>query len=178
MNILILGPVGSGKTTQARLLGDFLGVPLLNAGDLLFFASQEENEQAEKIKAAMQSGELVDSLVMHKLLEEHLNQPEHKNGTLLDGHPRTLSEAKELDKVWNVDRAIYIKISDEEAVKRLTARGRGDDTPEIIKRRLEIYHNETEPVLEHYRQKQILDEIDGERTIENICADIQSRFSI
>lgn len=177
MNVLILGPVGSGKTTQARFLADFLGVPLLNAGDLLFFASQEDSEQAKKIKNAMEKGELVDSQVMHKLLEEHLKQDEHEKGTLLDGHPRTLGEAEELDKIWKVDKVVYIKISDQEAVKRLTARGRGDDTPEIIQRRLEIYHKETEPVLEYYRQKGILEEIDGEREVGQVAADIQSRFN-
>lgn len=176
MNILILGPVGSGKTTQARLLADYLCIPLLNAGDLLYYAAQESTPQAAEIKEKMEKGELVDSNVMHKLLEEHLKQPEHENGTLLDGHPRTLEEAEELDKIWNVDKVVYINISDKEAVIRLTARGRGDDTPEVIKRRLEIYHNETAPVLEHYRQKGILEEIGGERSIEEIAADIQSRF--
>lgn len=176
MNVIILGPVGSGKTTQARFLADFLGVPLLNAGDLLFFASQEDTDEARNIKKSMETGDLVDSNVMHKLLQDHLCQVEHKNGTLLDGHPRTLSEAEELDKIWQVDKVVYIKISDEEAIKRLTARGRGDDTPEIIKKRLEIYHKETEPVLEYYKQKGLLEEINGERTIEEISADIQSRF--
>lgn len=176
MNILILGSVGSGKTTQARLLADYLGIPLLNAGDLLFYASQDGSRQANQIREAMQKGELVDSSLMHKLLEEHLAQPEHLNGTLLDGHPRTLQEAQELEKIWTVDKVIYIRISDQEAVKRLNARGRGDDTQEIIKNRLEIYHRETEPVLEYYRQKGILAEIDGERGVEEIAADIQSRF--
>jgi|SRR3989344_2076951 len=176
MNVIILGPVGCGKTTQARILADFLGVPLLNAGDLLYFASQEDSDQARKIKEAMEKGELVDSEAMHNLLQEHLNQAEHKNGTLLDGHPRTLGEAEELDKIWNVDRVIYINISDEEAVKRLTARRRVDDKPDIIKKRLEIYHKETMPVLDHYRQKGFLEEINGERLIEDISADIQSRF--
>lgn len=176
MNVIILGPVGSGKTTQARFLAGFLGVPLLNAGDLLFFASQEDSDEARNIKAAMEKGDLVDSNVMHKLLQDHLSQPEHENGTLLDGHPRTLGEAEELDKIWQVDKIVYINISDEEAVKRLTARGRADDTPEVIKKRLEIYHQETEPALEHYRQKGLLEEINGERTIEEISADIQSRF--
>lgn len=176
MNVIILGPVGCGKTTQARFLSDFLAVPLLNAGDLLYFASQEDSSQAKEIKAAMEKGELVDSQVMHKLLEEHLQQEEHQNGTLLDGHPRTLGEAEELEKIWNVERVVYINISDEEAIKRLTARGRGDDTPEIIKKRLEIYHKETEPVLEYYKNKGILEEINGERTIEEISADIQTRF--
>lgn len=176
MNVLILGPVGSGKTTQARFLADFLRIPLLNVGDLLYFASQEDSEEAREIKSAMEKGELVDSQVMHKLLEEHLKQEEHKNGTLLDGHPRTLGEAEELDKIWKVDRVVYINISDLEAVKRLTARGRGDDTPEIIKRRLEIYHKETIPVLEHYRKMDILEEIDGERSIEEVSTEVQKRF--
>lgn len=174
MNVLMLGPVGSGKTTQARLLADYLGIPLLNAGDLLFYASQEETPEADEIRKKMEKGELVESSVMHKLIEEHLKQAEHEKGTLVDGHPRTLEEAKMFS--LSIDRVVYIKISDNEARKRLMARGRIDDKPDVILKRLEIYHNETEPVLDYYRKLGILEEIDGERGIDAIAADIQSRF--
>lgn len=177
MNIIILGSVGSGKTTQAEMLATFLGVPLLNAGDLLFYASQEDTPESVSIREKMKKGELVDSEVMHKLLAEHLAQPEHKNGTLLDGHPRTLGEAEELAKIWQVDKVIYLKVSDEIVTKRLLARGREDDKPEIIKRRLEIYHQETEPVLEYYRSKGILAEVDGAKTVPEIARDIEEIFT-
>lgn len=178
MNIIILGTVGAGKTTQARFLADFLGIPLLNAGDLLFYASQSDDPQFVGVREKMQKGELVDSNIMHKLLAGHLLQLEHKNGTLLDGHPRTVEEAEDLDKIWYVDKVIYLKLSDEEVVKRLSFRGREDDTPEIIARRLEIYHKETEPVLEYYRQKGKLEEIDASKSIEEIQTDIQKRFNL
>jgi adenylate kinase len=176
MNIVILGPVGSGKTTQARLLADYLGVPLLNAGDLLFYASQSDDPKYTDIRDKMKKGELVDSNIMHSILADHLEQAEHKNGTLLDGHPRTVEEAKELDKIWPVDKVIYLHIDDQEVVKRLLARGREDDKPEVIEKRMEIFHQETEPVLEYYRQKGILEEIDGAKDIEDVQSDVQRKF--
>ena len=174
MNILIMGPAGSGKSTQADLLAKELNVPHLNAGDVLYFASLEEANEAVLIREAMEKGELVDSAITLRLLERYFQDPAHRKGVVADGFPRTLHEAQEL-KI-PVDKVFHITVSDEEIKKRLEARARFDDTPEAIETRLQIYHEETEPVLEHYRSLGILEEIDGERSIEEIARDIASRI--
>lgn len=174
MNVLILGPVGSGKSTQAGHLAQHLGVPHLSVGDLLYYASQSDSAQAQAIKEKMEKGELVDHDTVVALVEEHLKQNEHLVGTVIDGFPRNIEEAEKFS--LPLDKVIYLKVGDLETEKRLLARGRTDDTQDVIKRRIEIYHQETEPVLEYYRGKGILEDIDGEREIEVIAADIQSRF--
>lgn len=173
MNILIMGPAGSGKTTQAELLANELHVPHLNAGDLLYFASLEDTNEAILIRDAMEKGELVDSAITLRLIERYFQDQSHKDGVVADGFPRTLHEAQEL-KI-RVDKVFHILISDVEIKKRLQERARFDDTPEVIEKRLEVYHKETEPVLQHYRNMGILEEIDGERSIQDIAFDIASR---
>lgn len=173
-NVLILGPVGSGKSTQAKLLAQYLGVPHLSVGDLLYYASQENSPEALAIKEKMEKGELVDHDTVVALVEEHLKQNEHNQGSVIDGFPRNVEEAEKF--ALPLDKVIYLKVGDLETEKRLLARGRTDDTQDVIKRRIEIYHEETEQVLEFYRRKGILEEVNGEREIEVIASDIQSRF--
>lgn len=171
MNIILLGPAGSGKSTQAKLLSKELGIPTLSAGDLLYYSSLESTQVAQEIKEKMEKGELIDHEQMVKLLEEHLKQKEHGKGTIIDGFPRNVIEAK-MFKV-PIDLVVYIKVSDQEVTKRLKIRGRHDDTPEVIANRIRIYHQETEPVLDYYRSLGILQEINGEQSIQQIAAEIR-----
>lgn len=172
MNIILLGPAGSGKSTQAQILSQELGVPVLSAGDLLYFVAQSTDPQATQIKEKMEKGELVDHETMVRLMEEHLMQKEHEKGTIIDGFPRSLIEAEKFS--IPIDKVISIKIDDEEVTKRLLARGRGDDSEEVISNRIKVYHTEVGPVIEYYRQKGLLVEIAGEGSIEEIAAQIRS----
>lgn len=174
MNVLILGPAGSGKTTQARLLADYLNIPYLTSSDVLHFASLGDDPQSSHIKQAMDSGELVDDEVVLRLMEEHMKQPEHENGTLIDGFPRNVKEAEGFSVP--IDKVIYLKIPDNIVINRLMSRGRVDDTPELIAKRLEIYHKETEPLLEFYKNKEILQEIDATQSIDEIAEEIKDKF--
>lgn len=170
MNIIIMGPVGSGKSTQAELLAKDLGISLFNAGDLLYFKSREDTPTGRKIRQTMETGGLVDDRLVLTLIEEHLKGKEHSLGIVIDGFPRSLWQAQNLS--FPIDRVIYLVVRDEVNKKRLLKRGRKDDTPKIIDKRLSLYHKETEPILDFYRKKGILIEVDGERPIEVIFEDI------
>ncbi len=173
-NILVLGPVGSGKSTQADLLAQKLGLPHLSGGDLLHYASEADTDEAKSIKDKMLKGELVEDEVTVRLMEEHLKGEEHKNGTIIDGFPRNVREAQMFR--LPIDKVIYITLPDDIIIERLTARGREDDTPEVIQNRVKIYHEETEPLLEYYKNQENLAEVDGNRTIDEIARDIETLF--
>lgn len=175
MNVLILGPAGSGKTTQARLLADYLNIPYLTSSDVLHFASLGDDPQSKEIKESMEKGELVDDSIVLRLLEEHLKQSEHENGTLIDGFPRNVTEAESFS--MRIDKVIYLDIPDNVVITRLTGRGRVDDTPELITKRLAIYHEETEPLVAYYKNKGILEEIDATRSIDEIAEEIKGKFN-
>ncbi|MDO8599915.1 MAG: nucleoside monophosphate kinase [bacterium] len=174
MNIILLGPAGSGKSTQAKILGEELGLPVLSAGDLLYFASQSDNPESKNIVEKMQKGELVDHDIMVRFMEEHLAQNEHSKGTIIDGFPRSLIEAEKFSV--KIEKVIHIKVSDVEVKKRLFSRGRSDDSESVINNRIKIYHEEVGPVVEYYREKGILAEIDGEQEINTIASQIRGHF--
>lgn len=174
MNIIVVGQVGSGKSTQAQLLADHLGLPRLNVGDLLYYASQEKTERAIEIKKIMESGGMVDDETTLQLVEEHLRGEEHKAGTVIDGFPRTLPQAQKFS--LPIDKVFNIKISDQTSTTRLLSRGRSDDTDEVIKNRLKVYHEETEPIVAFYKNLGVLEEVDGERSVEEIAQDIAGRL--
>lgn len=159
MKILLIGPQGSGKSTQAGILAESLGVPKITLGDIFRQITTEESEEGRRIKAILDSGQLVDDVTAANLIRNRLNQPDTKDGFVLDGYPRTLQQANIFDPEF--DKVIYLNVPKEEVVKRLMERGRLDDTPELINRRLDAYYQQTEPLLEHYKQKDILAEING-----------------
>jgi len=174
MNILILGPQGSGKSTQAQLLSAGLGLPLVEMGEILRTISLlEDSPTANIIKKSLETGGLVRNETTSFLVNKRLSQKDCKSGFVLDGYPRNQKQLELLDMKF--DKVFYIKVSDEEGTKRLFARKRHDDTPEVIAERLKIYHAETEPLLEVFRKEGILEEIDGERSIEEIHQDILER---
>lgn len=173
MNIIVIGPVGSGKSTQSRLIADEFGIPLFNAGDLLYFKSLEPSGEGKVIAKTMASGKLVEDHKVLNLVEGHLKETGYESGFVIDGFPRSLWQAQHF--TIPVDRVIYLVVSDKVNKERLLKRGRRDDTSEVIDQRLVLYHRETEPILDFYRKKGILIEIDGERPIDVIFKEIKKK---
>lgn len=151
MKILLIGPQGSGKSTQAKLLADYLKIPFISTGEIF--------RRMALVKKILSEGKLVDDQTTCKIVKDRLKQPDCKRGFVLDGYPRTLEQGKIFDPGF--DKVFYLDVPEEVVIERLTKRGRSDDTPESIKMRLDLYYKQTEPLLEFYRNLGILSEIDG-----------------
>ncbi|NBD96300.1 MAG: adenylate kinase [Gammaproteobacteria bacterium] len=177
MRIVLLGPPGSGKGTQAALLKERLGVPHISTGELLRAAVAEGTELGKKAKAAMDAGELVSDELMLGLIEEKLGQPEVEPGFILDGYPRNQAQAESLDALLDrlgqpIDRGLELVVDEEQIVERLAKRaeeeGRSDDTEDVIRNRLAVYREKTAPISQHYAAKGLLVRVDGVGEIEDI----------
>lgn len=177
MRIVLLGPPGSGKGTQAALLKARLQVPHISTGDLLRAAVKAGTPLGLKAKAAMDAGELVSDELVLGLIEERLGQPDIADGYILDGFPRNLVQAEALDALLArldqpVDRALELTVDEEQIVQRLAKRGaeegRSDDTEEVVRNRLLVYHQQTAPVTGYYAQRGLLVEVNGMGDIEAV----------
>jgi len=179
--LILLGPPGSGKGTQAALLRDELGFELLSTGALLRAAREAGTETGRRAAAFMDRGDLVPDDVVATVVEHAIAELAGRR-VILDGFPRTVAQSEALDRMLEeIDRellaVLYFQVPDELAVERLHVRslqeGRTDDTPEIIRHRLEVFHKRTEPVVEYYRSKGILVGIHAERPIDAVFAEVQ-----
>jgi len=177
MRIVLLGPPGSGKGTQAALLRDRLGIAHISTGVLLREAVEQRTELGLKAKSYMDAGDLVPDDLMLGLIEERLGQPDVEKGFILDGYPRNLAQAEALDTVLErigqpVDIAVSVTVDEAEIVDRLSRRaveeGRSDDTEEVIRNRLRVYTEKTAPVAGHYAERGQLREVDGMGTVEEV----------
>jgi adenylate kinase len=179
---VILGPPGAGKGTQAKRISAEAAIPHIATGDMLREAMERETEMGVRIKPTYDAGDLVPDDLMIELIRERLSVSDTSDGFILDGFPRTVAQAEALDRMLEeIDRellaVLYFQVPDELAVERLHVRslqeGRTDDTPEIIRHRLEVFHKRTEPVVEYYRSKGILVGIHAERPIDAVFAEVQ-----
>jgi adenylate kinase len=182
VNVLLLGPQGSGKGTQAKRIEAEYGIPHIATGDMLRAAIEEGTELGERVKPILESGQLVPDELMIDLIRERLGQPDAERGFILDGFPRTSPQADALDEMLDdIGRRLSIvfefqlpdDIARERLVRRAELEGRPDDTPDVIDRRLELYHELTEPLVEHYRLQGNLIGIHGDRPVKEVFAEIQ-----
>jgi adenylate kinase len=182
VNILLLGPQGAGKGTQAKRIAAEYGIPHIATGDILREAVADETELGRRVEPILENGDLVPDELMIELIRERIAQPDAKQGFILDGFPRTMAQADALDAMLErVGRQLSIvfelQLGDEAAVQRLLRRaveeGRSDDTPTAIATRLQNYHQLTEPLVGHYRAKGNLVGIHAGRTINEVFAEIQ-----
>lgn len=174
MKVLLIGPQGSGKSTQAELLAKHLGVPKITMGDIFRQIASSSTEEGQRIKQILDSGQLVDDQTTAELVKERVNQEDAKSGFVMDGYPRTKEQANIFEP--DFDKVIYLNVPREEVVNRLIQRGRTDDTAELINKRLDLYYQQTESLLDHYRQKWTLAEINGLGSIEKIQEEIKKHL--
>jgi adenylate kinase len=182
VNILLLGPQGSGKGTQAKRISAEYGIPHVATGDMLREAIAAGTELGRKVKPILARGDLVPDENMIWLIRERLSREDTVEGFVLDGFPRTMAQAEALDAMLReIGRELTIvfelQLPEEVCMERLLRRaqreGRVDDTPEVVRRRLELYHRETEPLIEHYRATGKLVGIHADRPIPEVFAEIQ-----
>lgn len=177
MKILITGPQGSGKTTQAQILAKKLNVPLVDTGEMLRqMAAGDASAQGREIKAEMSRGELVDDKVAASLVASRLDGEDCRQGYVMDGYPRSMVSLELFNPEF--DKIIYLQIPDEEVEKRLLLRGRADDTPEAIRERLELYHQKTEPVLDYYQKQGKLIRVDGRGGVEQVAEAVDGSLGV
>ena len=177
MRIVLLGPPGSGKGTQAAMLVERLEIPHISTGALLREAAENGTKLGLQAKKISDKGELVPDDIVLGMLEERLNQPDVKGGFILDGYPRNVAQAKSLEEVLArigqpADEAILIDIDAEQIVKRIAKRaleeGRADDTEETVRNRLRVYEEQTAPVADFYEERGVLTRVWGDGTIDEI----------
>lgn len=182
MNIILFGGPGAGKGTQALKIAQEYKIPHISTGDMLRGAAQETSPLAQKIKDTMQRGELVSDELLREIVAERLNKSDCTHGVILDGYPRTLGQAKDLEEILNklgkkIDTVLYIAVPEEELVRRLSLRGRADDTLDTIKNRLKVYMSTTRPVLDYYQEKGLLQTVEGVGDIEAIFKKVKETLA-
>lgn len=169
--IIILGAPASGKGTQAVQVAKALHIPHISTGDLLRENVGKNTALGIKAKTFMESGKLVPDDLVLAMLFERISAPDAVNGYVLDGFPRTLPQAEELQKKLPPTAKIYVlnlDVSDDTIMKRALGRKRSDDTPEVVKERLKNYHAQTAPLVDYYAKKQLLQNVDGEKTPDEV----------
>ncbi|AFZ37560.1 Adenylate kinase [Stanieria cyanosphaera PCC 7437] len=177
--LIFLGPPGAGKGTQAQILSKLYHIPHISTGDILRQAVKEQTILGKKAQSYMDRGELVPDELMLDLIEERLGQSDTEKGWILDGFPRNVSQAAFLEKLLqkinlSADFVLNLEVPDEVLIERMLARGRKDDNKETISRRLEIYREQTAPVIDFYRRRDLLKVVNGDLNLENVTSLLRS----
>ena len=184
--LLLLGPPGAGKGTQAQTLVECYEIPQISTGDMLRAAVSAGTEVGQKAKAFMDAGKLVTDEIVIGVAEERLRQPDAQGGFILDGFPRTVAQAEALDGLLEklgvkLERCVSMMVNDDELVKRLLKRaeieGRSDDNEESIRVRMNEYREKTEPLVGYYRGRGVLVEVDGEGSVDEIAKRIEQALA-
>ena len=187
MNLLVLGPQGSGKGTQAKRISAAHGIPHVSTGDMFRAAVTVGTELGRRVEPILASGDLVPDDLTVALIRERLSEQDARDGFVLDGFPRNLAQAEALDGMLaeigrGLDAVLFFDLSDELAVERIRGRaldeGRDDDSPDAIARRLAIYHEQTEPVVERYRATGKLVPLHAARSIEEVSTEIEAALDL
>ncbi|MEO7624708.1 MAG: adenylate kinase [Nocardioides sp.] len=177
MRLILMGPPGAGKGTQASHVADHFGIPAISTGDIFRANVSEGTQLGVKAKEYMDAGEYVPDEVTNLMVRNRIDEDDAKPGFLLDGYPRTLAQVEELDGMikftgHELDAVVVLTVDPEELVQRLLQRaetdGRSDDTEDVVRRRQEVYSEQTEPLIEVYRERGLLREVDGMGEVDDV----------
>jgi adenylate kinase len=187
MNLILFGPPGAGKGTQAQVLEKDREIKQLSTGDMLRAAAAAGTDLGRKCKTIIDRGDLVPDEIVIGIIAERIGQPDCAKGVVFDGFPRTIAQAEALDHMLSqrhqkIDAVIELKVDDDALVGRVETRKiemgqealRSDDTPETLRKRLAVYHRSTEPLLDFYRRQKKLHTVDGMDSIQEVTAAIRA----
>jgi adenylate kinase len=187
MNIILLGPPGAGKGTQAQVLVNGHGLVQLSTGDMLRAAVASGSELGQEAKAVMEAGKLMPDDIMVQIISDRIAEPDCTKGFILDGFPRTTAQAEALDDMLGeqglpLDHVIEISVDDSVLIDRINARvaqtpeadRRDDDNEETLKHRLQVYHEQTAPILPYYESRGMLKKVDGMQPIDEVSKQIEA----
>ncbi|WP_414578838.1 adenylate kinase [Anabaena sp. CCY 9402-a] len=177
--LIFLGPPGAGKGTQAQILAEHLHIPHISTGEILRQAMKEQTPLGIKAQSYVDGGELVPDQLVQDLVAERLNQQDAKSGWILDGFPRKVTQAAFLEELLQKtgqggERVVNLDAPDAVVIARLLDRGRKDDSEEVIRRRLEVYRNETAPLIDYYRDRQKLLTVNGDQSQAEVTVELQT----
>jgi adenylate kinase len=181
MRLILMGPPGAGKGTQATFVAQHFGIPAISTGDIFRANVGQGTPLGREAQKYMDAGEYVPDEVTNKMVRNRIDEPDAEPGFLLDGYPRTTAQVEELDGMISftghrLDAAVVLTVNAEELVQRLLQRaekdGRTDDTEDVIRRRQEVYAEQTEPLIDVYRSRGVLVEVDGMGEVDEVTARI------
>ncbi len=172
MKLVLIGIQGAGKSTQGNMLAEKYDIPYLSSGHVFREMAKEKTPTGRWLKETLNAGALVADEMTLKVIFEYLSKPEYAKGYILDGFPRTVPQAEAFN--GGVDKVIYIDVSDREALWRISGRvsDREDETLQAIRKRIELFHEMTQPVVDYYNSQKKLAKIDGEQDVTKVFADI------
>ncbi len=185
VRLLIVGPPGAGKGTQAARIAEHFAIPTISTGDIFRANIKNETELGKRVKEIVDAGDYVPDSLTNELVSDRLSEADATTGFLLDGYPRTPDQVRFLDELLashghKLDAVLRLKADQDEIVRRLTKRaleqGRADDSEEAIRHRQQVYRRETAPVLELFRDKGLLIEVDGLGTVDEVTERIWAAF--
>ena len=152
--IIMIGGPGSGKSTYSEIITKKLGIPHIYTGDMMRKLAQQDTPDGRKVKELLSKGEFAPLDIVIKAVKDRVSQSDAKNGYVFDGFPRNVIQANKMkEEGIGYDYVINLQVSEEEVIRRLSARGRADDKPEIIKNRIKVYHRETAPLLDYFKNE-------------------------